>query len=537
MGLLRDRLNLSSRVIMIRPLTKSRITAIAALAFIGGVFFASSMDWTRFLHAQPRPGKVAVATAEGGASLADEQNSFVGIAERVTPAVVSIDAQRDARRASPRGRQAQVPQGFEQFFDDPQSRDLEQTGSGFIVSKDGYVLTNNHVVEGADRVKVILTDRREFKATVVGRDPQTDVAVLKIDGSGLPTVVLGDDNRARVGEWAVAIGNPLGLDFTVTAGIISAKGRGGPRLNGLRQSAYAIQDFLQTDAAINPGNSGGPLVNIRGEVIGINSAIASQTGYYSGYGFAIPITLAKTVMDDIIAHGHVRRGIVGVGLNEVTAEDAAVNKLKDIVGAKVRSFNPPGEENPAQKAGIVEGDLILKADGKIVDRVSTLQRIIRSHQPGEIVELEGVRYGERKTFRVKLGEAPSDEKPAEVAARDKRDDSESSVTVVAKKLGITVESGTSTDAVRAPVRSSSDSPRGVLITDVARGGPAEGRLVPGLIITGFVFPKTELVATVADLQRVLSRLKAGDYVGLKVLLQPDPDGKRATSVINLRVAD
>ena len=520
--------------------TKSRITSIVALAFVGGVMFASSMDWTRFLRAQTKPGTKPAVSMAAPQSLADEQNSFVGIAERVTPAVVSIDAQRDARRPDPtqRGRQAQpqLPPGFQQFFEDPQPRDQESTGSGFIVTTDGYVLTNNHVVDGADRVKVILTDRREFRATVVGRDPQTDVAVLKIDATGLPAVTLGDDNKARVGEWAVAIGNPLGLDFTVTAGIISAKGRGGARLRGLNSDKYAIQDFLQTDAAINPGNSGGPLVNIRGEVIGINSAIASQTGYYSGYGFAIPITLAKTVMDDIIAHGHVRRGIVGVNLGEVTAEDAGVNKLKEIAGAKVLSF-VPAEGSPAQKAGLELGDLILKADGKPVDRVSTLQRIVRSHQPGDVVEMEAVRYGNKKTFRVKLDEAPTDGQVASGAAAQKRDEPETAVAVAAKKLGITIEpiavDGRTSAAARA-----SENLRGVVVSDVTRGGPAEQKLFPGEIITDLWFPDPRTpITSVADLQRVLAKFKSGDYIGLKVLTPAAQDGSRTTSIVNLRIGN
>ena len=519
--------------------TKPRIVAIASLAFVAGVFFASSMDWTGLLGAQSRAGAKPLLANDAMVPLAEQQNSFVAIAERVTPAVVAIDAQHDGRRTETRARPQQqqrgaLPPGFEQFFnEDPQSKDTEQTGSGFIVSKDGYVLTNNHVVEGADRVKVILTDRREFKATVVGRDPNTDIAVLKIDGTGLPTVALGDDTKARVGEWAVAIGIPLGLDFTVTAGIISAKGRSGARLQGLPRNSYSIQDFIQTDAAINPGNSGGPLVNIRGEVIGINSAIASQTGFYSGYGFAIPITLARTVMDDIIAHGKVQRGIVGVSLNEVTAEDAAVNKLREIGGARVIGF-VPAEGGPAQKAGLELGDVILKADGKPVDRVSTLQRIIRGHQPGEVVELEGVRYGERKSFRVKLGEA--NEEVAAVPSRGTARAPEEASAVAAKKLGISVEA-VPTESVRGAARSG-DAPRGVLITDVARGGPAEGRLFAGFVITDLWFPEPRTpITSVAELQRVLGKFKSGDYIGLKVLLPPGQDGAQATSVVNLRVGN
>jgi serine protease Do len=514
--------------------TKPRIAAIAAIAFVAGVFFASSMDWTRLLSAQAGSGGKAITTQ--GSSLADQQNSFVAIAERVTPAVVSIDAQRDARHTDARqrpGTHPQVPPGFEQFFqfDDPQARDQEQTGSGFIVSKDGYVLTNNHVVEGADRVKVILTDRREFKAKVVGRDPQTDVAVLKIDGNNLPTVVLGDDNKTRVGEWAVAIGNPLGLDFTVTAGIISAKGRA-RELRGLNSNTYAIQDFIQTDAAINPGNSGGPLVNIRGEVVGINSAIASQTGYYSGYGFAIPITLAKTVMDDIIAHGRVRRAIMGAGILDVNAEDAAVNKLPEIAGVKIENFNPP-DNSPAQRAGLEPGDIVIRIDGKPADRVSTLQRMIRAHQPGDVVELEAVRYGERKTFKVKLAEAPTEEASVASAARERSDNPAGSTTVPVKRLGISLE-GVTADVVHA--KGAPDSVQGVTVKDVERGGPAEGKLGGRDIITDVIHPEPKTpVRTVADLQRILGKLKDGEIVGLKVSRQTSAQGDRSTFVVNVRV--
>ena len=242
-----------------------------------------------------------------------------------------------ANRTNTRQRgQQQRPDGIEDFFrqfgDPQQDQPSEASGSGFIVSKDGYILTNNHVVADADRVTVRLLDNRTFTAKVIGRDPTTDVAVIKVDASDLPTVALGDDANARVGQWVVAIGNPLGLDFTVTAGIVSARGRS---LGALLNTRYAIQDYIQTDAAINPGNSGGPLVNIRGEVIGINSAIASNTGFYAGYGFAIPVTLAKQVMDDIIQYGKVRRAVLGINIGDVDPNDAQVAGLKDIHGVKV----------------------------------------------------------------------------------------------------------------------------------------------------------------------------------------------------------
>jgi serine protease Do len=513
--------------------TKPRLFAIAATAFVAGVFFASSMDWTTLLRAQAKTGGKALATATQ--PLADQQNAFVAIAEHVTPAVVSISAERDVRPADTRtrGRAQQLPPGFEQFFDqqdDPRRGPQQSTGSGFIVSSDGYVLTNNHVVENMDRVKVSLTDRRTFKAKIVGRDPQTDVAVLKIDGKDLPTVALGDDNKTRIGEWAVAIGNPLGLDFTVTAGIISAKGRS-QELAGLNSDQYRIQDFIQTDAAINPGNSGGPLVNIRGEVVGINSAIASQTGFYSGYGFAIPITLAKTVMDDIIAHGRVRRAIMGVSLQEVTAEDAAVNNLKEIAGAKVVNFGTV-ENGPGEKAGLELGDIIVKADGKPIDRVSTLQRQVRMHQPGETVELEAVRYGKKESFKVKLIEAPEEKAIASAAAVTPKNDADAGATAVGKRLGLTVES--ITPAVRTAAILPDDQ-QGVVVKAIDPAGPAASKLLIEDVITGTVFPEKSDVRTMADLQKVIGKLKDGDIVGLRLSRRIDQKGTRQPSIVNLRI--
>src|SRR6266568_4980145 len=253
---------------------------LVAIAFVFGLAFASTLSLPNRSDATE-----SIAAAQAAAprlpppalkSTADLGDAFVSVAEHVKPAVVFIRSQHVERAQDQ--RLPQVEQG---------------SGSGFIVSADGFILTNNHVVAGADKVTVKLYDKREFTAKVVGTDPNTDVAVIKIETRGLPTAQFGNSDSTRVGEWALAIGNPLGeaFAFTVTAGIVSAKGR---LLQGLQQSRYAIQDFIQTDAAINPGNSGGPLVNIRGQVIGINSAIASETGFYSGYCFAMPIILARS---------------------------------------------------------------------------------------------------------------------------------------------------------------------------------------------------------------------------------------------------
>ena len=516
-----------------RSFARARFGAAVAIAFASGIVFASGFDLTHFGYAQSRPAPTATKpSVQEIKSISDASNAFVTIAEHVTPAVVSIQAERDVttrtdQRQTPRRN---TPPGLEDFFqqfDPRQQQPREASGSGFIVSKDGYILTNNHVVENFDRVNVTLTDHRVFRAKVVGRDPDTDVAVIKIDGANLPTAALGNDESARVGEWVLAIGNPLGLDFTVTAGIVSAKGRGGADLRGLGRGDYSITDFIQTDAAINPGNSGGPLVNSRGEVISINSAIASGTGYYSGYGFAIPITLAKQVMDDIIEHGRVRRAVIGVSIEAVTPEDAQVAGLKEITGVKVGGYS--GDRSPAREAGLEPGDIIIAADGKPADRVSKLQRIIRAHEPGETVTVDVMRYGQKKTFRVKLIEAETE---TAVATRERNDDRGApSGGVSYDKIGVRVEA---VSAEFARTNRIAESNRGVRVTEVDANGVARGKLFQNDIITAVLNPRKE-IRTVDDLQGVLSRAKDGDIVSLLVF---NADAQRSsTRVVNLRIGE
>ena len=512
-----------------RPFPRATLGVVAATAFIGGLVLAAGFNLTPFGYAAQQkadPTKMLASPATPGVSVAETGNAFVNIAEKETPAVVSIVTERNAPKASSRSRQ-NVPPGFDEFFRqfDQKPQPEEGSGSGFIVSSDGYILTNNHVVADADKVTVTLLDKRVFKAKVIGRDPSTDVAVIRIEGSDFPTLSLGDDAKEKVGEWVLAIGNPLGLDFTVTAGIISAKGRS-RELRALMPTQYAIQDYIQTDAAINPGNSGGPLVNIRGEVIGINSAIASQTGFYSGYGFAIPITLAKTVMSDIIQYGRVRRAILGVSIQDLRPEDAQAAGLKDIRGALVGGATP-GQDSPAAKAGIEAGDVIVAIDGQPVDRVAQLQRTIRAHKPGETVTVDVMRFGAKRSFKVKLIEAPSDEQLASNSARGQDDDADKPATY--DKLGISVAPISDELASRAEI---SDANRGLAVMDVDATGPAFRQLQPQRdVIVKVIRPESEAKLTVAGLNSALGKVRDGDVVSLLVY---DVQLKQ-TRVVNLRI--
>ncbi len=491
---------------------------LVAMAFALGLAFASAFKL-------PSRGEAAVPLALQGTrrqgpqakAAVDLGDAFASVAEHVKPAVVFIRSERRERVTSRR-----LPPGFEDFFQTPRRPQIEQgSGSGFIVSQDGYILTNNHVVQGADRVTVRLYDNREFTAKTVGTDPSTDVAVIKIQTTGLPTVQLGDADSTKIGNWVLAIGNPLGeaFTFTVTAGIISAKGR---LLAGLNQSRYAIQDFIQTDAAINPGNSGGPLVNVRGEVIGINSAIASETGFYAGYGFAIPINLARTVMTQLISTGHVERAVIGVSIRPITPEDAEDAKLTDIRGVVVNDFT--GDDSPAKRAGIQEGDVITAVDGQPIESVPQLQQRVGFKKPGEFVQVTVVRKGgTRKTIPVRLVAAPSAE-PQEIADSDDGP-SPRDVAPMEEPLGISVQPLTQENARDPSLRAVMRSGGGLVVSQVSPDGPSYQHLVddsqgyPDIILKVNGQP----TRTRGELRQVLSGVKSGEIVTLTVL-SSTPDG-------------
>ena len=362
----------------------------------------------------------------GAYAQARELPDFTELVEKQGPAVVNISTAQ-TKRAHPRVPQMPNLDEDDPFFEffrrfmpqnpggqAPHEFSTRSLGSGFIISADGYILTNAHVVDGADEITVRLTDKREFKAKVIGADKRTDVALIKIDAGGLPVVKLGDPNKLRVGEWVLAIGSPFGFDNTVTAGIVSGKARSLPQEN--------LVPFIQTDAAVNPGNSGGPLFNLRGEVVGINSQIYSRTGGYMGLSFAIPIDLALDVQNQLRSTGRVSRGRIGVVIQEVTKELADSFGLPKPQGALVNAVEPGG---PADKAGVQVSDIIIKFDGKNVPSSSELPRIVGATRPGSKVGMQVWRKGSTKDLNVTVGEIPADKvasrestraKPAEAVA-------------------------------------------------------------------------------------------------------------------------
>ena len=509
----------------VRSLNWLKFGGLVTLAFALGLLFAGLLDLPTAGEAQnpaQRPVS-AIAPVEAPAIpqarvLTELSDAFAAVSEQVRPSVVFIRSQRTERAR-------RVPPGMEQFFHQmPRGPQVERgSGSGFLVSRDGYILTNNHVVEGAEKVTVRLFDRREFEAKVIGTDPLTDVAVIKIDAPRLTPAALGNSDGTRIGDWVLAVGNPLGeqFTFTVTSGIISGKGR---RLDALQRGRAAIGDFIQTDAAINPGNSGGPLVNVKGEVIGINSAIASETGYYSGYGFAIPMNLARIVMNQLVTTGHVQRAALGIEVRDASETDAAYVGLREIRGVVVAAF-PAGVQSPAERAGLEPGDVIVTIDGQPVEYVAQLQQLVGFRRPGESVRVEVARKGgTRKVFNVQLMEQTSE---PEVAERDsdgsgngsgkkgQQQDDQGSAAVNVDALGASVQTITPSLAQQLELDRAT---KGVVITEVDPNGPAYGELFPVEEGGPDVITSVEgnAIKTDADLRSALRGSSKGDIVTLRV---------------------
>jgi serine protease Do len=392
------------------PVTKGRLQGVA-LALIAAGVIGSSIDLGEHYgvprlmsHAQAAVSEAATAPAATTGGLP----SFSSIVQLSGPAVVNISVTQDREKAI-------AKQGPELTPDDP----MHGQGSGFIVSSDGIILTNAHVVDGAADVTVKLTDRREFKAKVLGVDPLTDVAVLKIDAKNLPVVRIGKPEGLKVGAWVVAIGSPFGFENSVTAGIVSAKSRALPD--------DARVPFIQTDVAVNPGNSGGPLLDLNGNVVGINSQIYSRSGGYMGLSFAIPIDLAMKVKDDLVRYGKVSHGRIGVSIQEVNQALADSFGLDSPRGALVSSVEPG---SPADKAGLETGDVILSMDGQPISRIGDLTARVAARKPGEQASLGLWRKGAERSVEITIGEMPADK----VALAGKSSGEHSKLGVVVRPL-------------------------------------------------------------------------------------------------------
>jgi serine protease Do len=429
-------------------------------------------------------GAVCLISAPASA-VAQEKESLPDVIERVSCSVVYIESTTLVKFEHP----MMDDPFWRRFFDAPREREQNHLGSGVIVSDDGYILTNNHLVGGATEVKVHCTDGREFDAEVVGTDALSDVAVLKVDSGDLPAIELGTSTGLRLGETVIAIGYPFGIGQTVTSGIVSAQGR------SLRLVEY--EDFIQTDAAINPGNSGGALINDRGQLIGINTAIASRSGGSQGIGFAIPIDFARSIMDKLISDGRVVRGYVGVYPQEITSEMVEYFNLESTKGVLITNIAP---DTPAERAKIKRGDVIVEFDGKDVTGVDQFRMLAAEASPGEKIDIVVVRDGKRKTIELEVGE-----KRTETAEQSIEDDAED---ISALFLGVGLQ--TLQDEHRKALELPNDFD-GVIVTDVERGSPAaEAGLRKGDII---VEVDKKQIENLDDFRRVMD-----DYDEEKVMV-------------------
>ncbi len=413
--------------------------------------------------------------------------NFVYAAELVTPRVVHI---KNTSTATARNGYGSPDDMLREFFGQPrddrgQPRPEQSAGSGVIISEDGYIVTNNHVVENSSELEVTLSDNRVYKATLVGTDPNTDIAVIKIDEKNLPFIKFGNSDIVKVGEWVLAVGNPFELTSTVTAGIVSAKGRN----IGILRERYGIESFIQTDAAVNPGNSGGALVNLRGELIGINSAIATPTGSYAGYSFAVPVSLVKKDVADLIEYGMVQRAVLGIEIVNVNDPRLKDEKISDLNGVYVNSVY---EKSAAEEAGLKKGDIILEINSSKVENVAELQELVARNRPGDKIEVTYKRDGKTKTVSAKLKNL------------------DNKVEIVKKDDAYIIEGASLRNATEKEIESY-DVDGGVIIEDIGNGKWKDAGIKDGFMITSV---NNRPVKEINELRGLL-RNSAGDGVLIK----------------------
>ncbi len=488
--------------------TKTKIFTITGFIFVGiiiGVLLTSNFDLTPEGFATYNKMKANsnhtyfTSLAESDVQIQGVRDDFTVIAKKMLPTVVSIATTKIIEQSRDDNFWGPILKDFfgrDFNLRDPGPQELHGLGSGILVNSEGYILTNHHVIKNADDIKVTLYDNRSFEAEIVGSDPLTEVAVIKIDDKGLPFAPLGNSDLVEIGNWVLAIGNPLELTSTVTAGIVSAKGRD---INIIRDQnseeqggSYAIENFIQTDAAINKGNSGGALVNMKGEVIGINTAIASGTGYYAGYGFAIPINLAKRIMKDLIEKGQVIRPYVGISMRPVNEAFAQRYNLDRISGVYIEQII---NGSPAEKAGLQELDLILKLDDKKIDQGNEVQNYIALQEPGDVVRFIVLRetgHGKlaKINVNVTLGTKELEESRTKTEKTDEITD-----------LGLEIQNLTE------EIRSRFDEYKydeGVIVMNVLPSSPAdEANILRGSIITRI---EDTAIRSVSDFRKTLKEI-------------------------------
>jgi serine protease Do len=466
-------------------LRKKPFVTAALFSLIGiilGLVISTGFNWPS--KGYSGEAKISKETLE---TLSKMDEAISEVAAVVKPSVVNISSTKTVKGPGTESPFSNNP-FFKKFFgDEPLERPREHKqsglGSGVIVDGDGYILTNNHVIKDADEIKVKLSDQREFKGKVIGTDRKTDIAVIKVDAKNLPAIKFGDSDNLKVGSTVLAIGNPFGLTQTVTSGIVSATGRANVGIAD-------YEDFIQTDAPINPGNSGGALVNIRGELVGINTAIVSTTGGYQGIGFAIPSAMAKTVMDSLIKNGKVIRGWLGVSIQPLTPELAKQFNLKDGEGVLVGDVV---EDSPSEKAGIQRGDVITEFDGKEVRDVTSLRNMVAGTEPDKVVKIKLFRDGQPNTVEVKLNEMTGE------------------IRTLSKTFENSLK-GVSVQDITPPIRKTLDVPKritGVIVTDIADDSPAEDILMRDDIIMEI---NKKQIRDIKDYESVAPTIKSGEDI-------------------------
>jgi len=493
-----------------KKITSSPLFRIILLliGFTGGILFLSAVGASNKpvyeIKGQTPPAS-SVLNPQGKELLNQFSTAFEAAADKINPSVVPIFSEQVTKINNPFGS-AEDP--FRQFFGDDffkhffgnengngQKQTVHALGSGVIVSNDGYILTNNHVVDGADKLTVVLKDKKEYVAKVIGRDPQSDVAVIKIDAKDLPAASLGNSDDVRVGQWVIAVGNPFQLMHTVTAGIISAKGRSSVNL-------AEYEDFLQTDASINMGNSGGALADLDGNVIGINTAILNPTGTGGnvGIGFAIPINMAKNVMNQLITNGKIVRGYLGIIPQDINDNLANALDLKSNEGSLVGDVTPDG---PADKGGLKRGDIIMSIDGTKIENSTQLRNIVAATEPGREVKVEILRDSKKMEKDIKLGERPTD-------LASNKEGTEKTEKSTSKTLGLSVETLTGNIASKLGY----EDDHGVVVTGVEPGSPAEEAGIRQNDLIKEVNRTT--VSSVREFEKMIEKVKKGDDMAFLV---------------------